>query len=174
MLKYCLDKWNENKDKLEAVLRKDKNIYECDYKYLVKLVVNVILNDDKGEDEYHGYCRWNSEKITEIDNGDYQGTLLFLIPQETYQPSEYEYLMTYVGYGSCSGCDTLQHIQSICWYDDEDEDDEDCALKEKAIKEYLALCKDILTNMIKPYNGGWRNDERFEVVTMEVATDEMV
>ena len=167
MLKYCLDKWNENKDKLEARLHTDKKIYECDYKYLVKLVVDVILNDGLGELDYHPDLYWNSEKITEIDNGDYQGTLLFLIPQETYQPSEYEYLMTYVGYGSCSGCDTLQHIRSIFWYDDEGPEE----LKEKAIKEYFALCKDILTNMIKPYNGGWRNDERFEVVTMEVANE---
>lgn len=168
MLKYCLDKWNKNKDKLEATLRNDKNIYECGYKYFVKLVVDVILNDGLSDVDCHDDYYWNSEKITEIDNGDYQGTLLFLIPKETYQPSEYEYLMTYVGYGSCSGCDTLQHIQSIYWYDDDGPEE----LKGRALKEYLTLCKDILTNMIKPYNGGWRNDERFEVVTMEVATDE--
>lgn len=166
MLKYCLDKWNDNKDKLEFQLRADKKIYECDYKYLVKMVVDVILNEGKGEYDYVSDYRWDSAKITEIDNGDYQGTLLFLIPMDTYQPSEYEYLMTYVGYGSCSGCDTLQHIQSIYWFGDDDE-----KLKEKALKEYMALCKDIITNIIKPYNCGWRQDDRFEVVTMEAANE---
>lgn len=166
MLKYCLQKWNENKDKLEASLYKDKKIYECDYKYLVKLVVDIILNDGKSDEDYFRDYQWNSDKITEIDNGDYQGTLLFLIPLKTYQPSEYEYLMTYIGYGSCCGCDTLQHIQCIYWCDDDNE-----KLKEKAMKEYMALCKDILTNMIKPYNTGWRQDDLFEVVTME-ASDE--
>lgn len=162
MLKYCLNKWNSNKDKLKAKIRKDKKIYECGYKYLVKLVVDIILNEGKGEGDYH----WDSDEITEIDNGDYQGTLLFLIPMEVYQPSEYEYLMTYVGYGSCSGCDTLQHIQSLYWPGDDNE-----KLKEKALKEYMSLCKDILTNMIKPYNTGWRQDDRFEVVTMEAADE---
>ena len=172
MLKYCLDKWNANKDKLEAHLRKDEKIYGCDYKYLVKLVVDIILNEAKSEDEYCYDYRWDSAKITEIDNGDYQGTLLFLIPADAYQPSEHEYLMTYVGYGSCSGCDTLQHIQSIYWYYDDDDAKGSMKLKEKALKEYLTLCKDILTNMIRPYNNGWRQDDRFEVVTMETVSED--
>ena len=162
MLKYCLEKWNKNRDKLEAYIRTDDRIYDCAYTYLVKLVVDIILNDGKSEDEYFSDYRWDSDKITTIDNGDYQGTLLFLIPKDAYQPSEYEYLMTCVDYGSCCVCDTLQHIQSLYYYDDDND-----GLKEKAMKEYLTLCKDILTNMIKPYNFGWRHDTSFDVVTME-------
>lgn len=149
MLKYCLEKWNKNKDILEAKLRADTSLFNCDYAYLVKLVVEHVLNNGKDD------ISWDLEHITEIDNGDYQGTLLFLIPEDSYQPSEYQYLMTYVGYGSCSCCDTLMSIQ-----DDYDEDD-------KRIKAYMTLCKDILTNIVKPYNGGWREDERFTVVTLE-------
>ena len=91
------------------------------------------------------------EKITEIDNGDYQGTLLFLIPFDTYQPFEYEYLMTFVGYGSCSGCDTLQSIQH--GYHQK--------LTEGQVNDFMTLCKDILTNTIRPYNCGWREQEVF-------------
>lgn len=29
---------------------------------------------------------------------------------------------------------------------------------------YMSLCKDILTNTIKPYNYGWRNDSKFDQV----------
>lgn len=108
MIKYCLDKWDKNRERLEAAIRADKQLNECDYKHLVKLVVDNILNG--AGDEYEIYT-WDSGSITVIDNGDYQGTLLYLIPESTYQPSEGEYLMTYVGYGSCSGCDALQSIQ---------------------------------------------------------------
>lgn len=144
MLKYCLRKWDENKKKLEEELLKDPDLNVCDYKHIVEKVVEIILNTNE---EY----LWNSEGITEIDDGDYQGTLLFLIPRKTYQPSEYEYLMTYVGYGSCSGCDTLQAIQ----------DYGETQISEDQLKGFMVLCKDIITNMIKPYNSGWRNEEEF-------------
>lgn len=153
MLKYCLEKWNKNRDRLENSLRTLPNLYELNYHALLQFVVADILNDD---DEYD--LKWDYEHITEIDNGDYQGTLLYLIPEETYQPNEYEYLMTYIGYGSCSGCDTLEHIRMGFYYDKEPSDE--------VINEYMALCKDFVTNMIKPYNCGWREDDRFEVVTM--------
>lgn len=147
MLKYCLKKWDENKKKLEEELLKDPLLNECEYKHIVEKVVEIILNTNE---EY----LWNTEGITEIDDGDYQGTLLFLIPRKTSQPSEYEYLMTYVGYGSCSGCDALQAIQ----------DYGENPISEDQLKDFMALCKDIITNMIKPYNCGWRNEEEFTEV----------
>ena len=143
MIKYCLDKWNENKDTLKEVLANDTKLNDCEYIYLVELVVEYILGDN-----------WDKDNITVINNGDYQGTLLFLIPKDTYQPAEYEYLMTFVNYGSCSGCDTLQHIQS--WNDGK--------LSEEQLKDFMSLCKDLVCNMIKPFNCGWRNEEEFEVV----------
>ncbi|HBE8999145.1 TPA: hypothetical protein KOR19_001182 [Clostridioides difficile] len=117
----------------------------CSYEDLVKLSVKHILNDNINEDD-----EWDVDNISEIDNGDYQGTLLYLIPKKTYQPNEYEYLMTYVGYGSCSDCDTLINIQ--------DSDSED------SIEDYMCLCKDIICNIIKPYNFGWREDDKYNVV----------
>lgn len=147
MLKYCLRKWDENKKKLEEELLKDPDLNKCQYIHIVEKVVEIILNTNE---EY----LWNTEGITEIDDGNYQGTLLFLIPRKTYQPSEYEYLMTYAEYGSCSGCDTLQAIQ----------DYGENLISEDQLKDFMALCKDIITNMIKPYNGGWRNEEEFTEV----------
>jgi hypothetical protein len=143
MIKYCLKKWDENKDDLELALQRYSNINCCDYLDLVKLVVKNILGDE-----------WDAEKITEIDDGDYQGTLLFLIPMKTYQPSEYEYLATFVSYGSCSGCDTLLAIQDYL----------DKPATEKQIKCFMALCKDLVANMRKPFNNGWRSEPEFEEV----------
>ena len=151
MLKYCYEKWDKNKDKLEAALRKT-DISRVEYRDLLVLTVENILVDD----EYPVYD-WDTGRITEINDGSYCGTLLYLIPMNIYEPSEYEYLMTYIGYGSCSGCDLLQSIQP---YSDEETTDDDIA-------EFMALCKDFITNMIKPYNSGWRQDDNFEHVSLE-------
>ena len=157
MIKYCIEKWDKNKDLLRSALdnnkllnhvlnKKDDDPLEyLEYKDLVKLTVMFILNDEN---------EWDANKITEIDDGDYQGTLLYLIPEDTYQPNPSEYLMTFVEYGSCSGCDTLQAIQ--CFLDTKSRD--------KSIDDLMNLCKDLICNMIKPYNTGWRYDERFSMI----------
>ena len=62
--------------------------------------------------------------------------------------------MTYINYGSCSGCDTLLSLQ--CDYSND-------AAKTK-IKGFICLCKDILMNTIKPYNSGWRKEEEWDPI----------
>lgn len=150
MIKYCLNKWNTNYKRLESALKNDRTLNNCEYSYLVKLVVDYVLNDEK-------HTEWDSSKITVVDNGDYLGTQLFLIPMNTYAPGEFEYLMTYVGYGSCSGCDTLLRIQD--WNAG--------VPTSQQLEDYMKLCKDLITNMILPYNNGWRHDSDFDTVTME-------
>jgi hypothetical protein len=149
LLKYCLKKWDENKKILEERLKKDTSLIDCEYVYLVKMVVECILNQG---DEVHEF---DSENITVIDNGDYQGTQLFMIPMDSCQPEEYEYILTYVGYGSCSGCDTLQRI----W-----EKSKRKTPTKLQLKDYMSLCKDIVANMVKPYDDGWRLNDDFETV----------
>jgi hypothetical protein len=58
------------------------------------------------------------DRIHKIDDGDYQGILLFVIAEEGYQPDTY--WVTSVRYGSCSVCDTLE---SIVGYEDEIDDE---------------------------------------------------
>lgn len=157
MIKYCVEKWDKNKDLLRSALSNnellnhvlnkndDDPLEYLEYKDLVKLTVMFILNDEN---------EWNANKIKEIDDGDYQGTLLYLIPEDTYQPNSSEYLMTFVEYGSCSGCDTLQCIQ--CYLG--------VRSRNKSIDDLMNLCKDLICNMIKPYNTGWRHDERFNTI----------
>lgn len=71
----------------------------CDYIDIVKIVIEAV-HDGSGTPD--------PERIHEIDDGEYQGTLLFVIPSDTYQPWNYWYVK--VDYGSCSGCDTLMAI----------------------------------------------------------------
>jgi hypothetical protein len=157
MLKFCVEQWDKNKDKLQKDIENNFAEYNnASYKDLVVKIVDVIFND---EDSDYGE-KFDSKNITEVDNGDYQGTLLYIIPQDTYQPSESEYLMTYVGYGSCSGCDTLQAIQM--WdYDVEEIED---SKKEQFTNDMMSLCLHIVQNTIKPYNYGWRKDSKFVAV----------
>lgn len=159
MNKFCLEQWERNKDRLKKELETRTDLNTCEYRDLVKLVTEYILNNPEDKPYIVGDfgCELNfqSDEITEIDNGEYQGTLLYLIPFDTYQPSEEEYLMTFVGYGSCSGCDTLQGIQNYC---------DEVNLTPSQVNDFMTLCKDIVTNMIRPYNTGWRANPIFDTV----------
>ena len=145
MLKILIGQWDKNKDLLKEELSKIKNI---EYRELVKLTFNCIFNNNLPSN----YKELDIENITEIDDGNYQGTLLYVIPFNVYQPAEYDYLMTYVGYGSCSGCDSLL---SILGYKDNEK------LSAYQINELMSLCKDIITDTIKPFNNGWRKSDLF-------------
>jgi hypothetical protein len=94
--------WDEHKDEIKAdfVLH-----HPTSYLKIVEKVIRLIA-------KYESSTRYyvpDANKIHVIDDGEYQGTLLFIIPADTYQPDEYWYVK--VGYGSCSGCDTLEGIR---------------------------------------------------------------
>lgn len=74
-----------------------------DYGMLVRWLVEAI------QGEYWGEYDLDPERITAIDHGHYQGTLVFVIGCQGYQPNTY--YCTVVNYGSCSGCDTLEQIK---------------------------------------------------------------
>lgn len=84
-----------------SLLETFKEGIPTDYKTLVSLVIAAISKDEVYNDP-------DPERVHEIDDGDYQGTLVYVIAAKGYQPSDYWY--TKVSYGSCSGCDTLQAI----------------------------------------------------------------
>ena len=80
--------------------------YSPDESYLSLLTKALSLTVDDDKD----YPCPDIERITKIDHGSYQGTILFIIGATGYQPSEY--WAVFVSYGSCSGCDTLQAADS--------------------------------------------------------------
>lgn len=84
-----------------ALRRQFANEEPRNYEDIVRSVVKIIQGDDK-------YGVPDPDRIHVIDDGDYQGTLVFVIGEGGYQPSNYWYVM--VSYGSCSGCDTLEHV----------------------------------------------------------------
>lgn len=147
MIKFAIQQWDKNKGELEKHYRSLDSFGCLAYKDIVKNLVKFVYSD-------HEY-KYDSEKITEIDNGEYQGTVLYMIPKNTYQPSEDDYLLTYTGYGSCSGCDALLGIQ----YDEE--------TREEQIRGLMALSLHLVQNTINPYNDGWRKDGLFDEIEEE-------
>lgn len=109
MIKKFVEKWNRYKENLENYFRNTKQEEYQDYKDIVKALFKNVIN--QGE-TYH-WNKFNIEEMTLIDDGDYQGTQIFIIPLDTYQPNIEDYVVTNTYYGSCSGCDTLLAINEF-------------------------------------------------------------
>ena len=97
MIDEFVKKWESRKHEVRAEFAA---VHPGEYIDVVRAVVKILNND--------GYNDPDPERIHLIDDGDYQGTLVFVIGCTGYQPDDYWYVK--VGYGSCSGCDTLQEI----------------------------------------------------------------
>ena len=124
MVEEFIQQWEENKHKLEEYFRTtEQSEYAQNYASIVRLIFNfcIIKADD--------VTNFNLENMTVIDDGDYQGTQIFIIPKDTYQPRMSEYVITNTYYGSCSGCDTLARIREY----------EDGLPTEDQVKEYMTL-----------------------------------
>ena len=109
------------------------------YADIVKAVV-TMLHDENDE-----YETPDPERIHEIDDGDYQGTLIYVIGAGGYQPSDYWYVK--VGYGSCSACDTLESILEGDYGHENQE--ESGAWKKNAINELMTLALHVVQGLKK-------------------------
>lgn len=102
MIKEFVEKWDKYKKDLEEYFRTNKQSEYDEYSKIVKALFEKVINTEN--------TKFDLDNMTVINDGDYQGTLTFIIPKYTYQPNVKEYVMTNTYYGSCSGCDTLQAI----------------------------------------------------------------
>lgn len=126
MVKEFVDAFMDGKGRLRAKLdeRLREDAFGIDYDFLVKSTFEAICK---------GICEHDlmpdSGNVHCIDDGSYQGTLVYVIPEAGYQPSRYWYCR--IAYGSCSACDTLDGIiTSYSLNDDENE----------ALDGLMALC----------------------------------
>ena len=136
MVQEIVKQWDKNKHKLENYFKTTEQGEYCgSYEYILKKVIELVLNDEGG----NSWERYDASNLHTIDDGDYQGTLVFLFPRETYQPSIEDYIITYVSYGSCSGCNTLQAISNY----------EDGIATDDQVKDYMMLALHLIQNMKK-------------------------
>lgn len=124
MLQELVDKYMANKNIVEEMFKKEHPSYTD----IVEAVIKAINKDDD-------YGLPDSKCVHRIDDGDWQGTLVFVIAELGYQP--YRYWAVTVAYGSCSGCDTLQ---AICDYDDDPP-------TEQQVKDYMTLALHIVQGL---------------------------
>jgi len=127
MIKEFVEKWEDGKP---AVEQKFRQSHPDTYEDIVKTVIEVL---GAGED----YDVPDPDRIHVITDGDYQGTLLFIIGAKGYQPHDYWAVKVY--YGSCSGCDTLQGIR----------DYEDDPPNPEQVKDYMTLALHIVQELKK-------------------------
>lgn len=129
MIKKFVYAWEENKDKLVEYLKTHKQEEYDNYKKLVKILFDIVINP-KLDSNCHTI--FNTDDIIEIDHGNYCGNLIFILHKDIFQPSVYnnDYVYTNVFYGSCSVCDTLQSIQGY---------DYEKYPTEEQVKDYMTL-----------------------------------
>lgn len=96
MDKHIIQQFEENREAIKASIeeRYENEGNYIEYKDLVEVLVSYI----DGMDEH---------RISQIDYGDYQGCLVYIIAEEGYQPANYWAIR--VWYGSCSACDSLHN-----------------------------------------------------------------
>lgn len=153
MIKFALEKWDKNNKKLREVIANTpvEERKKWDYDNLMYLVSKLIFEFDT----------LDLHDITYDGGENYNGTLMFLIPMNCVPEAPHDWLMSYIDYGSCTVCDTLQRIQ----YTSESDPDID------AIDEYMHLCRDMVSNTIRPYNSGWMHDDLYDTVTVDNAEE---
>ena len=127
MIEAIVKQWDENKHKLEEYFATTKQEYYSDYKTIVVKLFELVITEI--ENEWSGTDKFDISKMTVIDDGNYQGTTIYIIPKDTYQPSISDYVITDNYYGSCSGCDTLLAISE---YSDD-------LPSEEQVKEYMTI-----------------------------------
>lgn len=126
---FCLA-WEKNKEKLENYFRTTEQGEYCKYEDLVELLFDIVINPSIED----GYYWFDTKNILVIDDGDYQGTQVFILHRNKYQPSVEDYVYTNTCYGSCSYCDTLQGIHGY----------ESGLPDEQQVEDYMSLCLHLL------------------------------
>jgi len=126
MIQEFVNRFMAKRDELKEILRKNPN---WEYRELVKLTISLISEEYRDPDP---------ARIHVIDDGDYQGTLLFVIAAQGYQPSTYWYIK--IAYGSCSGCDTIAAIHEHGNWNDAEATNEQ-------VKDYWTLCLHIVQQL---------------------------
>lgn len=106
MHKQVLKAWDDHQEEVRNWIA-TTNLDDMSYRFLLENTLRILFGEEKYDthSEEPDYTR-----IVEVDFGDYQGDLVFVVGGKGYQPSADNHWVTDVSYGSCSGCDTLQGI----------------------------------------------------------------
>ena len=86
---FCLA-WEKNKGKLEEYFRVTPQSEYNSYELLVRRLFDIAINPERKTEQN----KFDTENILVIDDGDYQGTQVFVLHRNDYQPSVEDYVYT--------------------------------------------------------------------------------
>lgn len=133
MIEDFVKRWDENKENL----RKNFLVSHPEsYKNILERLISEVINPN--QEDY-------MPRMADIETntfGDWEGTQVFIIPENS--PYPHTFWVTKVYYGSCSGCDTLQMIESESNYNDEGDP---LPPNEKQVDGYMTLALHMLQRM---------------------------
>lgn len=142
MIKEFVMAWDKNKDKLEAYIRThNQEEYAYEYVGLVKILFAFVINPFRAVNDTIPY---DVDNMVTIDDGAYDGMQIFILHQNTYNPSIGQYVYTNVWYGSCPYCDTLQGIHDYSL---------DRLPTEEQVNDYMTLCLHLLQSCSRMIDG---------------------
>lgn len=124
MLKYCVDQWEKNKENLRSAFE-NCDIYS-DYDAFARLVIENI------------FPKWKNYKLNIQYYAEYQGEVVFFIHSDTWNKEEL--FLSYLSYGSCSGCDALKAATEI---------------SETRVNDMMVIALSFIQNMTHPYSNGY-------------------
>ena len=148
MLKWCVQRWDENKDKLREAIKErvasDEFSMCLDYDDLAELISRHI---------FVSYGIPYTLLMTTGLRSDYQGSACFIFGRNGNDSTDTDILMSRIYYGSCTVCDTIQAAGGN-------------------IDDLMTIAKDIVTNTIKPFNSGWDHDSEFDEIVYEISEED--
>ena len=107
MILDFIERFQEIKPELVKEFSKNHpNSYEDIFRKTIKMMFEDYENEEICDSDLPDF-----ERITVIDDGDWQGTLVFVVGAQNYQPSTY--WVSSVNYGSCSVCDTFKEYEDF-------------------------------------------------------------
>ena len=90
MEKDFVDSWERHKEELRTYIEASSQKELESYQALVKILFQIVINPDLKDAPY------DTDKIIVIDDGDYQGTQIYILRQAVYQPCVENYVYTHV------------------------------------------------------------------------------
>nr|DAW10753.1 MAG TPA: hypothetical protein [Caudoviricetes sp.] len=132
MEQEIIERWERGKENLRKYFEVTPQSEYDEYPKIVSALIHHCLNyGDLRDDEKF------SEEFEVSDHGDYQGTQIFLLHMDCYQPDAQHYYVFDNYYGSCSCCDTLLGISGY----------ESGIPTKEQVDEYMTLCLHMVQRM---------------------------
>ena len=126
MINSIIEQWDLNNHNLKQYFESTEQREYCDYKEILSLIFELVV--EKVDKDGVSFTI-QKENIRTIDDGEYEGTIIYIIPIDRPFIDVSDYLITDNYYCSCSGCDALLSIS-------------DCESKkpnEIQVKEYMTI-----------------------------------